>query len=331
MNLYYFITILIFLLPLTLCLKRKSVANFFALYDFPDSKKKTHKGKVPLIGGLIFLSYFNLFFIINFFFFSIIPKYVCLIFLIYTNVFYIIGFLDDKFKIHPLKRIITTIILLLFIHLLFKEFYLSEIYIGSFDKLVKLNFIITLLCFLLLQIAVNLSDGTNGTVGLYSIYWSMILIYLSKYFFINIILFTFIITLIIFLFFNLQTKIFLGTSGCNYIAIFFSVISVFLNNNQLIPSEYFVSLFFIPGIDMIRIFILRFANNKNILLYDRSHLHHLLLEKFGKYNSLFYLFICVFFFYVSKFFDENYFLFFIIIFSAIYIIGLNKLCTKKKL
>jgi len=325
-----FFIILTFVPLLIFCLKFTIVANFLGIYDLPNKKKKLHSTKVPLLGGFIFFLYFNIFFIFDILYLSIIPKNISLIFLCYTNIFFVIGVIDDKFAVKPVSKIFATIFFLIFLHYTFGDFYLNKIYVASFDKLLTLNFLITLLCFLLLQIAVNLSDGTNGTVGLYSIFWAIILIYLSRNFFVNIILFLFIITLIIFLFFNFQSKVFLGTAGCNYISIFFSVISVFLNSNQIIPAEYFVSLFFIPGIDMIRIFILRLTNKKNIFFYDRNHLHHILHIKFKKYNSIAYLLICICFFLISIFFiNKSFYLQFLTICSLFYIIFINSYIIKK--
>lgn len=328
---HIFFIILTFVPLLFFCLKFKTVSNFLGIYDLPNKKKKIHSTKVPLLGGFIFFLYFNIFFIFDILYFSIIPKNISLIFLCYTNIFFVIGVIDDKFTVKPVNKIFATILFLIFLHYIFRDFYLHKIYVASFDKLLTLNFLITLFCFLLLQIAVNLSDGTNGTVGLYSIFWAIILIYLSRNFFVNIILFLFIITLILFLFFNFQSKVFLGTAGCNYISIFFSVISVFLNNNQIIPAEYFVSLFFIPGIDMIRIFVLRLTNNKNVFSYDRNHLHHILQYKFNKYNSILYLLICISFFFISLFFlNKSYYLQFLTAFSLIYVIFINLYIVKNK-
>jgi len=42
----------------------------------------------------------------------------------------------------------------------------------------------------------------------------------------------------------------------------------------------------LPGIDLIRVFFKRFLNNKNPLRPDRTHLHHLLSEKFTHLQSL---------------------------------------------
>jgi UDP-GlcNAc:undecaprenyl-phosphate GlcNAc-1-phosphate transferase len=215
------------------------------------------------------------------------------------------------------------------IYSLFQKFYLSTVYIATIDRLINFGFFFTILCILLLQISINLSDGSNAVVGLYSVFWSIVLIYLNRSFFLNIVLLLFILNLIIFLLFNFRTKIFLGTAGCNYITAFFSVISIYLNGNQLIPSEYFVSLFFIPGIDMIRIFLLRLYRKKNIFTFDRNHLHHILIKRFGKFDSLIYLLICMIFFFFSTLFQQKNYLLFLIIFSSIYIVGLNKLCKKK--
>ena len=43
----------------------------------------------------------------------------------------------------------------------------------------------------------------------------------------------------------------------------------------------------IPGLDLIRLFIIRIANKKNPLSSDRNHLHHILINKFSFKKTLF--------------------------------------------
>ena len=42
----------------------------------------------------------------------------------------------------------------------------------------------------------------------------------------------------------------------------------------------------IPGLDMLRLFIERLLQKKNPLKPDRNHFHHLLLNRFQRYNVL---------------------------------------------
>ena len=49
----------------------------------------------------------------------------------------------------------------------------------------------------------------------------------------------------------------------------------------------------IPGLDLIRLFILRILRKKNPLSSDRNHLHHILLNKFSFKNTLFIIFLLI--------------------------------------
>jgi hypothetical protein len=60
---------------------------------------------------------------------------------------------------------------------------------------------------------------------------------------------------------------------------------------------------FIPGVDMLRVFILRLCKKKNPFSPDRSHLHYILLDNIGyKKTMLFFILVVS----VSIFFTEFY-------------------------
>ena len=49
----------------------------------------------------------------------------------------------------------------------------------------------------------------------------------------------------------------------------------------------------IPGIDLIRLFLIRILNKRNPLSPDRLHLHHLLLSKFSYKETLIIIIILI--------------------------------------
>ena len=113
----------------------------------------------------------------------------------------------------------------------------------------------------------------------------------SFYFFINISL---ILSLILFSILNYRNKCFLGDSGCFVLVCYLSFVTVFVYNNNLTYSqkknylnlESIFLLFFIPGIDMLRLFLTRIYMGKNPFKPDKNHLHHKLLSCFGNFKSL---------------------------------------------
>ena len=78
-------------------------------------------------------------------------------------------------------------------------------------------------------------------------------------------------------------KYFLGDSGTLFLSsiIAFITIKSFNQNSINFSYEKIFLLFLIPGVDMLRLFVLRIANKKNPFLADRNHLHHILLDRFS--------------------------------------------------
>jgi UDP-GlcNAc:undecaprenyl-phosphate GlcNAc-1-phosphate transferase len=134
----------------------------------------------------------------------------------------------------------------------------------------------------------------------------------------------FISLLLLFIYFNLKSKIFLGDSGNYFLSTLFASLIILNNNNynNFLAEEIFIMLM-LPGIDMLRLFFIRIKNKKNPLIGDRKHLHHLLFKKFNKnITTLIYfiLFITPIFFLYFKILPENYIVvsFLVIYFFIIY-------------
>ena len=120
-------------------------------------------------------------------------------------------------------------------------------------------------------------DGINLQVGNLSLFF-FIIIFLNGHF--QLFSLILIICTLNILILNGYNKIFLGDSGVFVIAAIISFILIEQNSfsqNVFRPELIFI-IFIIPGIDMIRLFILRLGRNQNPFLPDREHLHHLLLR-----------------------------------------------------
>ena len=81
----------------------------------------------------------------------------------------------------------------------------------------------------------------------------------------------------------------MGDSGVFFITIMFSfflINSYNMENNNLNSVDEIFLLLMIPGLDMLRLFIERLLQKKNPLKPDRNHFHHLLLNRFQRYNVL---------------------------------------------
>lgn len=285
--LYFLIIIIINIL---IYIFNKSIAEGLNLFDNPDKFRKFHKTKVPLTGGIIIITNSSLALIFTMFEQLYFHKLVIfknnldlIILFISIFIFFFVGYADDKYNISPNKRF-------LFITLiLFPIIYFSDsLIINKIDfSFVNYSFTLpklfsifwTVLCFLLFINAMNMFDGINYQVGIYSIYISLFFL-INNYF--NLFFIFLIIGLITFIFLNHKYKSFLGDSGTYLIAFIFGYFFIKLYNHTTnIKVDHVVLFMIIPGIDLIRLFITRIINNQNPFTPDRNHLHHIVSVKFS--------------------------------------------------
>ena len=86
--------------------------------------------------------------------------------------------------------------------------------------------------------------------------------------------------LIIFLFLNHKYKSFLGDSGTYLLAFIFGYFFIKMyNQTTIIKVDQIVLFMIIPGVDLIRLFIIRIIKGKNPFTPDRNHLHHIISDK----------------------------------------------------
>ena len=74
----------------------------------------------------------------------------------------------------------------------------------------------------------------------------------------------------------------MGDSGTLFLGSFISLLVVanYKNENSLNADQIFL-LMFLPGVDMLRLFLQRILYKKNPFAGDREHLHHYLLKIYG--------------------------------------------------
>jgi UDP-GlcNAc:undecaprenyl-phosphate GlcNAc-1-phosphate transferase len=256
------------------------------IYDIPDKKRKIHKHKVPLIGGVLLIV--NIIFYFLFFVSHIKLNLNELLFFTCFLVF-IVGLLDDKYDLSPLIKFVS--LGLIFSSLIYfdKDILIKHLYLEQIGLKIYLSYFsfpFTLLCFLLFLNALNMFDGINLQSLTYSIFVLSVLFFKSNNIFIAAIL----IVVFFISYLNFKNKIYLGDSGVYILSFLISYFVIkFHNNNYLIkPDEIFI-LMSIPGIDMLRLFIQRLLNKNNPFKADRNHLHHMLLKKFGYKKTIIFL------------------------------------------
>ena len=293
------ITLLFIILNLIILSFKKKLTLNYNVYDLPNKKRKIHKYKTPLIGGLIFYINFFFFFIISIFDKEILDSVLIIftnksnyyLFFVTSTLVFIVGYFDDKKDLKAnFKLLLLTVIILILLY--FEKSLRIEIINFSFSEKIftfhQFEFLFTLFCFLAFINAFNLFDGINLQVGIYSSYIFIILYYLSG----NVLILSFFFPLLIFLVLNFKGKIFLGNSGSYFLSFIISIFFVyFFKNFQNITSDQILAIMFIPGLDMVRLFIFRIFKKRSPFSADKNHIHHKFLVIFGYEKTIFILFI----------------------------------------
>jgi len=277
------------------------LSTFFATFSSIIGKKiglidvpkegKIHSKPIPMTGGLIL--FFSI--IISLIFTEDLVEQKKFIFLAYLSSFFLVGFLDDKYNIYSYIRIFLILSISIIFIFSYDFFVIEKIFFNNLNSeyyFGKFKIIVTLICILLLYIAMNMADGINGLIILFSIIGVVIFKYfisLSNFNFIDISILT---SLTVLFFFNYNNKLFLGNSGTTLLASYFIFTSIEQNYFSKIDVYSVISIFLIMGIDMVRLFFLRISNNSNPFNRDQEHFHHILIKK---YNINFTILIYIFF------------------------------------
>jgi len=307
-------------------LKKELIAKQLGLVDVPDKKLKNHKKNTPVIGGILFGIITIL--IIGFYIYSKNILFIKILLLSLTCS--IIGIIDDIYKIKANPKIFfTTLILLIFLtifpelrikHIIFSDnFFIKNL---NFENKLVLSIAVTILCYQLLIHAFNMADGHDGIASLMAITWLAYIYFAKTNFQFLVPIMT---ALLLFIYFNLKSKIFLGDSGNYFLSSLLGSLIIFSNNTykNFLAEEIFI-LLMLPGIDMLRLFLSRIKNKQNPLIGDRRHLHHFLFKRLNKEKTTlvyFLLFVTPIFFLYFKILSENYI---IIFFLIIYIASISR-------
>ncbi len=259
----------------------------FKLIDYPGDLS-IHQNKALLFGGIFLISSLILNILILTSTSMYVGKYFSL-FLIFL--FFLIAFADDVKNLNPTLRLFFTISASLISIYIDPELQIKSLYFYYNNNIylnnnLIFNYMSSTLCILLFINAFNFIDGINGLASSIGISFFLYLIIKSPLIF-NF-YYLFIISLIFFLYFNLKYKIFLGDAG-NYL-ISTSIAIILLKENFYQPSLYFAEeiflLLLVPGLDLLRLFIVRISKRSNPFKGDHNHLHHKLLKKFGNFNTI---------------------------------------------
>lgn len=310
----FFYTIIIIIISLRF-------AKNINLIDKANYRKK-HKIDSALIGGLVFS--FSLIYVLFLDDFSNELNNI----IIGSILISIVGFVDDKYDLKPLNKLILQLFPIFFIinnGQTLKSLGNYEI-VGYLD-LGSLSIIFSLLAVFLFVNASNYLDGKDGNLLTLLISINLIFKFLfsdnyeiSKI--INYII-SISIALLIFNLINIRKyKLFLGDSGSLLIGFYLAFFLIYCSNNTDVHPIILASTICIFIYDFLAVSLERFFSKRKIFKPDNMHIHHLINLKFNSniislilINFLnFSFFVCNYFIfsYNSLFAFINYILMFLI-------------------
>ena len=218
-------------------------------------------------------------------------EYFSLLFLILS--FFLIGSYDDKYQIKPEKKFFLSILVSIIVITINKDMLINNISISFYNHIIYLNnfkYFFTIFCIIILINSLNFYDGINGqSIIFFIISFSFLAIKSSS----PTIYILFICHLLFLLFLNLRNKIFLGDNGIYVLTIILSISLIYEHNvyKSIIFADEIFLLLFLPGLDLLRLTILRLMKGKNPFYGDRNHIHHLLVKNYSLIKSNFILFV----------------------------------------
>ena len=244
----------------------KKLSSFFNVYDFPDNIRKFHKKKTSLFGGSIILFNLLLFYLLSLFLDNDLVLNINLkIFISGCLLFYLLGLIDDKKNLNSTLKFLFELLIAFVIVFYDESILIEKLYFSSLNKTLDLgnySIFFTILCFVIFINALNMFDGINLQSGTYSLIIIFVLfIYSKEYLILSAIVFA----LLTFLYLNNKSKVFLGDNGTLLIGFILSYLIIHsaksTNYINLSADKIFI-LMILPGLELIRLFILRIIKKK---------------------------------------------------------------------
>jgi len=295
---YFLILILI---NIFILFNHKTLINIirlkFDILDHPNVKLKHHIKSTPLFGGIWIYINLLVFFVYFFIFrdnlkiYSPFNNYIdATVVLFFFTAIFCVGFFDDVYNLDPNKKLFSFFFIVVCFLLLVPDLLIQNLQFTYKDLnlnlgLRKFSFLFTALCIVALINAINMLDGIDGQVALYSFFFVtifQIFIYQDLSFF----LVTLGITLSFFFILNIRGKIFFGNSGSYLLGFIFSFLFLSEYKNDNISINFIFMLVILPALELLRVCFNRLINGRNPFKGDRDHLHHLLLKRFTKFQSI---------------------------------------------
>lgn len=269
------------LLALGICLGARPIGHALGVLDIPKSNgRKKHARVTPLVGGIaIGVPVLTLTAVEAFLFQS--PLYAVIFALFFC--FLLLGVLDDRAHIAPLKRLLASGAGCAIAAFLVPELRLDMLTFSFTDHSFGLGIaggILSVLCLVAFQNAVNMADGDNGlAIGLSLIWVAAISLYSPP--FLLPVLIVLGSCLAVTMVFNLRGRLFLGDAGSYSLSAIIGVLAIYVYNTApagQLSADMIVLWFLIPVLDCARLIFTRVRRGQSPFQGDRNHLHHYLSQ-----------------------------------------------------
>lgn len=281
----YFAVSLLLFFCLSFYLSYQFIKKKVDLFDRPDGIRKIHYKPVLLGGGILFFVSLIIIFSVEIAYGKkniFENNFELLSIILGSTFFFLLGLFDDKHNISPITKLILSIIILYLVINVDNDLQIREIrssFLNSNYLLNDLSIFFTIICILIFINAFNLFDG----IDLQSILYFIIISLINIFYFENVIFLYLLIPSILFLILNYKKEIFMGDNGTLLLSFLISYFSIKNYNEYSINSDLIFIYMIVPGIDMMRLFILRIYSGKSPFEPDRKHLHHYLSNNYGLY------------------------------------------------
>lgn len=268
------------------------IIKFKNLMDSPVNRS-SHEVKTPTLGGIVFyISLIFTIFMIQYF----SPLNSGFNFLVGITILFFVGLKDDLMVLSPWTKLIAQLIAVIL------ALMSPELWILNLDGFLSIETIpwglgVIISSFIMIFIinSYNLIDGIDGLAGLLgvtilSIY--SVFFYLSGDHLYMLLSIASIGSLVAFLKYNLsqRNKIFMGDTGSLIMGYIIAIMTVrllslegvALENLHIKPMNKVLvigSIIFFPTVDVARVILMRLINRKSPFAADRSHMHHLMIDK----------------------------------------------------
>lgn len=282
-----------FLISLVLTPLVKWVAIKLEVYA-EENERTVHKGKIARIGGVAIYVAFMLGMVIFVDGIDITIQGL----LVGSCIIFIGGLIDDMMDLKPILKVafqaVATVVLIVVggveldtIRLPFN----IEINTGL------ISFVVTFVWVIGITNAINLIDGLDGLAGGVS---AIILLTVASISFVDDRFHDIgMLSLILagatlgFLIFNMHpASLFMGDCGALFLGFFIASISLMgFKSSTFITLGFPILLLAVPIIDTISAMLRRFLSGKSFASADKSHLHHVLKQRFGHRNTVFIIYM----------------------------------------